>query len=330
MPERASLARAFVARAGWSDAVARPLAGDASARSYQRLTRPSGETAILMDAPPRLTEPVADFARIARHLRGLGLSAPEVMASDEEHGFLLLEDLGDGLYARLLERDPSREEEFYAAATDVLAHIQAAPPAPDLPVYDVPMLAEYVAVLAESYAGCDPGPLVAAMRLALDRLVPETNAMILRDYHAENLLWLPDRGGLARVGLLDFQLAMLCHPAYDLVSLLQDARRDVSPALEARMIARFTAATRVEPGSFAAAYAALGAQRNLRIVGLFARLARDHGKTRYIAMIPRVWALAQRCLAHPELSDLAETVTKFIPEPTPGMLKGLLDPCPSP
>ncbi|GHD98288.1 aminoglycoside phosphotransferase [Defluviimonas sp. 20V17] len=329
MPDRDQLAADFAARAGWGAARWLPLAGDASARRYFRLIAESGATSVLMDAPPGLAESVADFTRVAQHLRALDLSAPKILAEDPARGFLLLEDLGDALFARQLKADPGLEKRLYTAATDVLLHLNTAPPLPGLPVYDIATMADYVSVLAESYAGTDAAPLVAAMRKALGRLVPDTEAMILRDYHAENLLWLPERKGLARVGLLDFQLAMRCHPAYDLVSLLQDARRDVSPDIEAAMIARFAAATDAEPVAFAASYAALGAQRNLRIVGLFARLARQAGKTRYLAMIPRVWALAQRCLTHPELADLAEIVTKSIPEPSPDHLSALAAQCPA-
>lgn len=328
MPDRAALAREFLAAAGWGAAGTQALAGDASARSYQRLTSAAGQRAVLMDAPPGLVEPVADFSRIAHHLRGLGLSAPAIFAQDEANGFLLLEDLGDDLFARRLATDPAHEAELYAAATDVLVQLQSAPAAADLPVYAVPKLADFVSVLGESYAGVDPAPLVAAMRTALSRTVPATDTMILRDYHAENLLWLPERAGTARVGLLDFQLAMLCHPAYDLVSLLQDARRDVSPDTETAMIARFTAATGADPAAFGAAYAALGAQRNLRIVGLFAKLARESGKNRYLPMIPRVWALAQRCLAHPALGDLAALIEETIPAPDVALLEGLAAACP--
>lgn len=330
MPDRDHLAADFATRAGWGAARRLPLAGDASARRYVRLVAASGATSVLMDAPPGLVEPVADFTRVARHLRNLGLSAPEVLAEDPAQGFLLLEDLGDALFARRLEADPDLEAPLYTAATDVLVHLNTVPPLPGLPVYDIAMMADYVSVLPEHYAGGDAAPLVAAMRDALTRLVPDTEAMILRDYHAENLLWLPDRTGLACVGLLDFQLAMRCHPAYDLVSLLQDARRDVAPAVEAAMVARFAAATGADPGAFAATYAALGAQRNLRIIGLFARLAREAGKTRYLAMIPRVWALAQRCLSHPELADLAEIVTKSTPAPTADHLQALAVPCSGP
>ncbi|WP_102223908.1 aminoglycoside phosphotransferase family protein [Acidimangrovimonas sediminis] len=330
MTDRDDLARDFVVRTGWGAAESRPLAGDASARSYRRLVAADGSTAVLMDAPPGLVEPIADFTRVARHLQSLGLSAPAILAEDPVHGFLLLEDLGDDLFARLLDTRPALEPDLYRAATDVLVRLQSVPPLPNLPEYGVPMMADYVSVLAEDYARTDPAPLVGHVRSALERLVPETGTMILRDYHAENLLWLPGRRGLARVGLLDFQMAMRCHPAYDLVSLLQDARRDVSPAVETAMVAHFAAATGADGQAFAAAYAALGAQRNLRIVGLFARLARTAGKTRYLGMIPRVWGLSRRCLAHPELADLAAFVTKTIPEPTPGHLQGLAAACPTP
>jgi aminoglycoside/choline kinase family phosphotransferase len=153
--------------------------------------------------------------------------------------------------------------------------------------------------------------------------------MILRDYHAENLLWLPDREGIARVGVLDFQLAQMGQPGYDLVSLLQDARRDVSPETEAAMIRRFKDSMGADAG-FDAAYAVLGAQRALRILGIFTRLCRVSGKPGYLRLIPRVWDQLQRNLTHPATAPLARLCRELLPEPTPEVLSFIGDTCPSP
>lgn len=330
MPDRAALAAGFLARAGWGTAGRTHLAGDASARRYERLTG-GPRPALLMDAPPEAGEDVAAFARVAAHLRRLGLSAPEVLAADAPAGFLIVEDFGDAVFARVLEADPAREAELYAVAVDALVRLQAAPPLAGLPVFDPPAMAQAVDLAALWYApeGTDPAPLVAAAGAALARLSPGAGVMMLRDYHAENLIWLPGRAGAARAGLLDFQQAMLGHPAYDLVSLLDDARRDVAPATAAAMIDRFAAATGAQPAAFRAAYAAQGAQRALRILGVFARLSRQQGKRRYLAFLPRVWAGLQRHLAHPGLAGLAAACAG-LPPPDATTLDRLSRPCPMP
>lgn len=329
---RAQAADDFCAAAGW-DAPRAFLAGDASARRYERLRRETGETAVLMDAPPDAGEDVGAFLRVDAHLRAAGLSAPAVLAADATAGFALLEDLGDGLYTRLLADAPAREPDLYAAAVDVLLHLAGVPPLSGLPVYDADAMAAAVAPAADWYrlalAGDRHGAadLTGAMAKALGALPPEPPVMILRDYHADNLLWLPDRAGVARVGVLDFQLAMLGHPVFDLVSLLQDARRDVAPETEAAMLARFAAATGRDPVALARAYATVGAQRHLRILGIFARLSLHVGKPGYADYLPRIWRDLQRDLAHPALAGLAATVARLLPPPTPGNIQRIKDQC---
>ena len=326
--DRAATAQDFCRAAGWGAARRRFLAGDASARRYERLALPDGRSAVLMDAPPGSGEDLAAYRRVDAHLRGLGLSAPAIFAADEAAGFLLLEDLGDGLFARLLAAEPGRELALYTAATDVLLALQAAAPLPGLAAYDAAAMAEAVAPAITHYRFAltgsrdDPAPLIAAMAEALAALPPLPPAMILRDYHAENLLWLPERSGLARVGVLDFQLALLSHPAYDLVSLLQDARRDIAPATEAALIARFAAARGFAPEAFAQAYRTIGAQRHLRILGVFARLALEQGKTGYLAYLPRVWRDLLRDLPAPLAPALA-----LLPAPEPDALDRIRDRC---
>jgi len=315
---------AFLDRAGWGGATRQFLAGDASDRSYDRLTR-GDETAVLMDAPPGKGDDPARFLAIAADLRGLGLSAPQVLAQDLACGFLLLEDLGDALFARITAAEPSAEPALYQAATDVLVAVQAHPPGPDMPDLTAADWAGAAAFALDWYRlaitgdRIDTTPFRAALTEALIRHADGPRVLILRDYHAENLLWLPDRAGLARVGLLDFQLAQAGQPGYDLVSLLQDARRDVQPQTEEAMITRFATATGQPEPAFRRSYAVLGAQRALRILGVFARLCLVAGKPGYLPLLPQVWGQLQRNLAQPELRGLAQACA-VLPPPTPAAL----------
>ena len=300
---------AFLDAAGWGTASFVPLAGDASTRRYARLSR-GGERAVLMDAPDD-AEGTARFARLAHWLCGAGFSAPRVLA--EAPGLLLLEDLGDDLFARVLDRIPEAENRPYSAAIDTLAALQRVPPPPGLPVWDAARLGALTQPFVARYApgaGLDPAraaDVPGAVAALAERLLPATRVICLRDVHAENLIWLPDRAGVAAVGLLDFQDAFLGPPAYDVISLLFDARRDLSPDLAERMLARFAAATGADPERLAAEAALLTAQRNLRILGVFAKLAED-GKPGYLRFVPRVTAHLRDALAHPALAPLAALV----------------------
>ncbi len=323
MRSRDDLIAKFVETAGWGSAKIRPLAGDASNRRYLRLDR-DGEPAVLMDAPVEKGEDVRPFAAITDALRARGLSAPELLARDNAHGFLLLEDLGDALYARRCKDDPALERPLYEAAVDLLAGLRAEP-TDGVPPYDAAVLQREAALLTDWWVPAAGGDLSADLRAeylalmadATREVEVERSALVLRDYHAENLLWLPEREGAARVGLLDYQDALLGHPAYDLVSLLEDARRDLSPGLADAMVDRFVAARPdLEGDAFRAGYDALGAQRNAKIVGIFARLCRRDGKPHYVDLIPRVWAHFMRDLSSPHLSSLRTFVEAHIPEPT--------------
>lgn len=335
MTDRTSLARAFLAKTSWAGAASCLLAGDASNRRYYRLHRhDTADTAVLMDAPPAKGEDVRPFVQVAEHLRSIGLSPPEIFAEDEAHGFLLLEDLGDALFARAIPDDPSLENSLYSAATDTLVVLHDHPPPPGLATYDPDIMADLAALAFDWYAtgtGAPDRDLRAAFHDAMRHLLAQHAAnadiMIQRDYHAENLLWLPERDGVARVGLLDFQGAMLGHRAYDLVSLLQDARRDVPRDIEAQMVARYIAATGADADAFQTAYRVLGAQRNLRILGVFARLCMRDGKQVYIDLIPRVWNHLQADLAHPALTPIAGLLAEGLPHPTPSILNTLSEKC---
>lgn len=327
-PTRETLATAFLNTTDWAGAQRAPLAGDASNRKYQRL-RDGDRHAVLMDAAPELGEDVRPFVAVAQWLSGQGLSAPSILAEDPVHGFLLIEDLGDDLYARVLAKDPTHEMDLYHTATDVLVTLHAATPMAGLATYDPAVMTPLAALAYDWYLAESAGPDEAAKAEFSTAFAPvlathcDCSVTILRDYHAENLLWLPDRDGVARVGLLDFQDAMTGDPAYDLVSMLMDARRDVSPTVEAEMIAYYAAARGFDPDAFAARYHVAGAQRNLRILGVFARLSRRDGKTHYVDLIPRVWGHLMRNLAHPALADIARIVQRDLPQPGAEVLERL-------
>lgn len=303
----------FLAAAGWAGAEVLPLTGDASFRRYFRVTR-GADTAMLMDAPPP-QEDSGPFVRAARWLDANGLRAPAILAEDPARGLVLLEDFGDVRMRDYLDEWPEDEAAIYTAAVAALVKLHKLPPGPFL-AYS---LAEYqrearlfvdwycpargLAVDVEGWTGA----WEAALAPLLPRQRPGVTAM--RDYHAENVMLL---GALHRQGLLDFQDALVGHPAYDLVSLLQDARRDVSPEVETAMIERYVKATG-QGAEFRADYARLGAQRNAKIVGIFVRLWQRDGKPRYLGMIPRVWAQLERDLAHPALAPVAEWFAANIP-----------------
>lgn len=323
-------ATTFLDTTDWAAARRVFLAGDASDRRYERLHL-DGKTAVLMDAPPGKGDDPADFIAIAAHLNGIDLSAPRILAQDLGNGYLLIEDLGDALFARLLDHTPSMEIALYTAATDVLSHLQSVPAPANLPNLSAAEWAKAAGFALEWYRFAVLGNTGngAGFDTALTRLIKAhadgPRVLILRDYHAENLLWMPERDGLARVGLLDFQLGQLGQPAYDLVSLLQDARRDVSLDTEAAMIRRFR--KDIDPAEFSTGYAVIGAQRALRILGIFARLCLVAGKAHYVDLIPRVWGQLQRNLAHPALAELAEICTAMLPEPTPQALERIRAQC---
>ena len=333
MTQRLDLSTAFLSASGWGSAARAPLAGDASNRRYERLTAADGTPAVLMDAPPEKGEDVRPFVAIADYLTSLGLSAPRILAADEANGFLLLEDLGDDLFARVVVKTPALEADLYTAATDVLLALHQHTP-PQLAPYDAPVMADMAALAYRWYGAQNTGALESesaafhsAFQALLSEHIPAPTVLIQRDYHAENLLWLPEHRGAARVGLLDFQDAMLGHPAYDLVSLLQDARRDVPVEVEQKMLAYYIAQSGHEAESFTAAYALLGAQRNLRILGVFGRLSLHANKPHYVDFIPRVWGYLLRDLAHPVLAPVRAQLLADLPAPSSALLTELKDKC---
>lgn len=310
-PEGAS---AFLAANGWADAEIHPLAGDASFRRYFRVVAP-GRTAVLMDAPPA-HEDARPYVAMARHLRGLGFLAPEILGEDLSAGLVLIEDLGDARMAEVLAAEPALEPDVYAKAVDLLLTLAGHHPAEGLRAYD---LAEYLReaeLFTQYYAPAlsldvDAAGYRAAWTSVLAHLLGHQSVTVLRDYHAENIMLVEDG---ARLGLLDFQDALAGHPAYDLVSLLQDARRDVDPELEAAMLRRYRSRAALD----GAAYAILGAQRNAKILGIFCRLWKRDGKPRYLAYQPRVWRYLERDLAHPALAPVANWFEANVPQSARG------------
>ncbi|MBT8153620.1 phosphotransferase [Epibacterium ulvae] len=330
MTDRVALKRSFLDATPWSAAKVVSMTGDASNRRYDRLYL-GGDTAILMDAAPERGENVRPFIRIGEHLRTQGFSAPEILARDVENGFLLLEDLGDDRFKEVLEDAPHREKELYRDATDALIALHQCPLLPDLPAYGPQKMVEVCEPVFTSYCLHLTGDVSTEhqtrFNTALFELLTQCTGgpevLVERDFHAENLLWLPNRDGVARVGMLDYQDAASGHPSYDLVSMLQDARRDVSEEVETAMIAHYIDKTSVDPTAFTTAYWALGLQRNLRIVGVFARLATQMGKPHYVDFIPRVWAHIERALLRPELAKIEPIIRETVPTPTTENLRKL-------
>jgi N-acetylmuramate 1-kinase len=307
--------RKFLAAAGWGNAAREPLTGDASARKYIRL-RKAGRTAVLMDAS-RLPEIVAPFIRIGTHLRKLGFSAPEILTHDEANGLLLLEDFGDTTFAQLLDAN-SKPEELFALATDVLIALHRQPQAVPEGLRDYSpqkMLADIELFLGWRTPGISAAgrtEFKKAWREVLPAAHEVPASLLLRDYHAANLMLLPDRDGIRRAGLLDFQDAYQGPVAYDLVSLLEDARRDVPEELRKKMIARYLAQfPSLDRKAFETSMAILAALRHMRVLAIFEKLSRE-GKMDYKQHhSPRVERLLQAALAHPILAGVKRWFDRY-------------------
>ena len=307
MSRQAAIA-AFLAGAGWEEARREPLPGDASFRRYVRLRR-GRETVMLMDAPPP-EEDVRPFTAVAARLRQLGLSAPEVYRADPAHGLLLLEDFGDDTFTRLLESGES-EEGLYLLATDALAALQGRAGAADgFPPFGEDRFVAGAGLFLDWYLPAagrqarNREGFIAAMRQVLAPVLAGPETLMLRDYHVDNLVRLGGREGAAACGLLDFQDAAGGPRAYDLASLIEDARRDVDESVRRAVLARYRAAFPVTR-NLERDIAVLGAQRHIRVLGTFMRLARRDGKPGYMRHLPRLRRMLERNLAHPALEPLA-------------------------
>jgi hypothetical protein len=342
--------RQFLDRSGFGNAERRRIQGDASTRSYERLTRDRA-TYILMNSPKRpdgppvrdgkpysaiahLAESVTPFIAMAHALRARGLSAPAIFAADRDAGLLIIEDLGDELVVG--GDPPAPDETRYEAAISLLAELHGetlqsvVPVEPGveyrIPRYDMDAFLIEVDLLLDWYlpkldvriSDTKRGAYRSLWREVLQPITVDDETWVLRDFHSPNLLWLPEREGPARIGLLDFQDAVLGPPAYDVASLLQDARVDVPESLEIALLSRYTRARRAaypafDAANFARAYATLAAQRASKILGIFARLERRDGKPQYLRHMPRIWSYLQRSLAHPALKPLAAWYRANVP-----------------
>lgn len=334
---RIDLKKAFLAKQGLQDADVRLLAGDASFRKYDRV-KLQGKSWVLMDAPPE-KEDIIPFVAMAQWLRDAGLVAPSVLAMDFESGFLLLDDLGDETFTKVMQRDPSSEKDLYFKAIDVLVHLhQCDTPSPivvehqtptgplshDLKPYDQQILETELCLFTDWYLpalGVEGEKhqyrqqLLDFWRPLFPLMKAEKSVVVLRDYHADNLMRLSNHSSPHAIGLLDFQDALRGHPAYDLVSLLLDARRKVSPQLAAACFDHYCQKAGIQDiKALRDAYDLLGAQRNMKIIGIFTRLSHRDGKHHYPKMNGHVWTLLEKGLENPLLHPLRRWLDKIVPK----------------
>ena len=308
----------FLAQCGWQGADILPLAGDASFRRYFRVVH-GQRSAVLMDAPPPHEDP-RPFVAVAEWLDSVGLTAPQIMARDLEQGLLLMSDFGDARLREWLDDEPAAESELYAVATDVLVHLHQHPPMPGLPLHGIDQWLEELRLFTDWYCPAvglevDADTYQAAWRAVLDPVAEDGlgPVTVLRDYHAENIVLVEGASGLERFGLLDFQDALIGHPAYDLASVLEDARRDVDPDIEREMLDRYIAATG-HCEAFERAYWALAAQRNTRILGVFTRLWKRDNKPGYKRFQGRMWGVLERDLDQPGVEPVRDWFDRNLPQ----------------
>ncbi|WP_201745109.1 aminoglycoside phosphotransferase family protein [Aidingimonas lacisalsi] len=322
MAALAPTATRFLARHGHAHARLEPLASDASPRRYFRL--PEAGLLLMEDRD----DPIgfAAYLRLSHHLNALGLSAPVVHGADPDHGLALVEDFGHRTYTTCLSTGED-ERTLYALAVDALLHLHRHTGATQVsqPVYDMTTLLDELDIFSDWYAPAiapdmDHPTFARQFRTlwaqALAPMARQVETLVLRDFHVDNLMLLPQRKGVARCGLLDFQDAVLGPCEYDLVSLLQDARRDLAPGLEERMLARYINGAPARLGDATAIrhrYALLGAQRHARIAGVFLRLNRLHGKSRYLTYLPRVLGQLESSLAGAGLTDITNFLNTHLP-----------------
>lgn len=311
----------FLAAHGFGAAARYPLPGDASFRRYERLAG-GPAPALLMLCPPG-KEAIAPFTRVARHLASCGLSAPAIIAEDDAAGLALVEDFGDATFTRLLAAGED-ETALTLLAVDALAVLHRAAPPAWAPRWGAAEMARAAAATLldwwwpARFGATASASVVASFLAAAEATIApfssDAPVLVLRDFHGDNLLRLPDREGAAACGLLDFQDAGIGHAAYDLASLIEDARRDVPPAVRAAARARYIAAAGVtDVDRFEAALAAHAALRHTRVAALWTRLARRDGKPGYLVHAPRTWALLEAALAHPAAAPLAAWFDAHVP-----------------
>lgn len=310
-------ADAFLSAANWGGAQILPLAGDASFRRYFRIVD-GARQAVLMDAPPPHEDP-RPFIHVADYLSGIGLRAPRILHQDLDQGLLLIEDFGSVRMRETVDANPAREEEIYAGVVDVLIELHRHAPAAGLKSHGLESWLDEICLFTDWYCPAvglevDKESFLAAWQAVLAPVDAQGQSVTeLRDFHAENIMLLEDGRGVGQFGLLDFQDALVGHPAYDLVSMLEDARRDVSPAVEAAELARYMKKTGRD-ARFETAYWALGAQRNTRILGVFVRLWKRDGKPHYARFQPRMWGLLERNLQQAALAPVRAWFDANVPD----------------
>lgn len=323
METREQLLQSFLSEANWKNAKRMPLASDASGRTYERLSLDSN-SAILMNAPYATGEDVRPFIAVTNILNDLNLSAPIIYHQNIQNGFLLLEDLGDDLFASLCKESPEIENSIYTAAVDLLLYLHKKPAPLSLFKYDTKVYVREAKLLIEWYLPVALGRSISKkiikefdiiLNTTFSKIPSRNPVLVMRDYHAENLIWLPKRLDINKVGLLDYQDALAGHPAYDLVSLLEDARRDTTKELRDEMFKKYLSKSNIDPEEFISAYNLLGAQRNIKIIGIFARLSVRDKKSEYINLIPRVWKHLMNNLNHSECLELREWININVPPP---------------
>ena len=314
----------FLASAGWADAAHSPVAGDLSIRQYTRLSKGSASS-ILMECGPAIDTSLSDFLKMTEWLRAQGLSAPEIFAADTAAGLILLEDFGNAQLTTLIAQDPTCQMPRYDTLLDTLITIRNAPP-PSLATPSARVFCEATKLVDIWYPAANTSGLDAfraGLETVLEKVLRAPATVSLRDFHADNIIWLPERTNARKPGLLDYQDAFLTHPAYDLMSLLTDARTDVAPSLRREMIAVYAYRTGDSVEALTEAFSAFGAQRNLRILGIFARAARRDGKTQHLKALPRVYGYLSECCSHPSLAPFAGDLTAAMPAPDARMIESL-------
>ena len=321
MTDRAILLKEFVNQTIWRDWAWVSVTDDASNRRYWRLCH-EGRAVIVMDDDPAHGGSTKAFAEIAALLLSEQLQVPHILAHDSDQGFMIISDLGPTDMAAWLRRNPNDEKRLYQSATDVLIKLHHIAAPPNLTAMTARHGADMIGFVGEFYSQNDVGDLIGQMQAALAAHAPEANTLALRDFHAENLIWRDAHDGIDRIGLLDFQDAFRAPAGYDRVSLLTDARRDVSPAVADEMKTYFMKTIGAGP-DFTAQLACLGVQRNLRILGIFGRLSLHFGKSKYLDLIPRVWGHIENDLSHPALGTLRQAAMDSVPAPTPALLESL-------
>jgi len=313
---------AFLANTPYADWAREPLPGDASSRQYLRLTH-KDQSAIVMIAPADAS--FKAFATIGTWLKTNGLNAPRILKQDTTQGLMLLQDLGPKHLAQWIAEEPQDATLLYETATDVLITLDSLSPPPNLVAITPDVAGTMLDVTCDWYAiNAEKQSLNTEMARAFNANCPPPTTLALRDYHAENLIWQPYDTGTNRIGLLDFQDAVIAPRGYDLASLLRDVRRKVDPDLAETMTTRFAKGTNTPLETLTSSVTTLAVQRNLRILGVLARLAQQDGKRHYIKHMPHLWDMITKDLQHPSLSALQHTVKTILPPPEHSAIKDLL------